>query len=160
MDGASKTGLTQNSVGNTLTLSGSGLNTYSGPTLVAAGTLLGGAANAFSPNSPTTVNSGGALDLGGFNQTVSSLSGAGVVTNSGSPPATLTNQGTSSTFSGVIQDGGCCGSSTTSLVQNSPGNTLTLTGNNTFTGGTTIAAGTLQVGNGGDGRVPSRRYNE
>ena len=52
------------------------------------------------------------LDLGGFDQTVSSLSGSagsstssGVVTNDGTSAAILTNQGGSSTFSAVIKDG-------------------------------------------------------
>ena len=40
-------------------------------------------------------------------------------------------------------------SGTGSLVQLGSG-TLTLTGNNTYTGGTTISAGTLQLGNGGN----------
>src|SRR4029078_3377296 len=35
------------------------------------------------------------------------------------------------------------------LTQNSPGNTTTLSGANTYTGNTTISAGTLQIGNGG-----------
>ena len=48
---------------------------------------------------------GQTLDLGGVNQSVISLSGGGIVTNSGKQAATLTNQGPSSTFSGVIQDG-------------------------------------------------------
>ena len=45
------------------------------------------------------------------------------------------------TFGGVI-------SGTGSLVQLGSG-ALTLTGNNTYSGGTTISAGTLQIGNGG-----------
>ena len=45
------------------------------------------------------------------------------------------------TFSGVI-------SGTGALVQAGSG-TLILTGNNTYTGGTTISTGTLQIGNGG-----------
>ena len=98
-----------------------------------------------SPALATTVNVGQTLDLGGVNQTVISLSGGGIVTNSGPPAATLTNQGPSSTFSGVIEDGG----GQTSLAQNSAGNTLTLSGLNTYTGGTTIAAGTLQIGGAG-----------
>jgi autotransporter-associated beta strand protein len=137
------------STATTTTLQGT--NSYTGATIVNSGaTLLGGAANAFSAASATTVNAGGTLDLGGFNQTVSSLAGGGTVANSGLAPVTLTNQGASSTFSGVIQDGSF---STfvfpTSLVQNSPGNTLTLTGANTYTGGTAIAAGTLQIGGAG-----------
>ena len=104
-------------------LSNSGGTTYTGTTTIeGSATLKGGATDAFSANSPTTVH--GTLDLGGFNQTVASLSGGGTVTNSGASPAVLTNQGASSTFSGVIQDG----ASAIGLTQNSTGNTLTLTG--------------------------------
>ena len=147
-------GLTQNGPG-TLTLSGA--NTYQGPTLVAAGTLRGGAANAFSAVSATTVDGGATLDLGGFNETVTSLSGAGsgaaYVTNKGlSSPATLTNQGASSTFSGVIKNG----VSATGLAERSAGNTLTLTGVNTYTGATTITAGNLRIG--GSGSLGSGSY--
>ena len=99
------------------------------------------------------LNDNGTLNLGGVGLAVGSLSGAGTVTNNGSSNAVLTNQGASSTFSGVIEDGG---SSATSLVQNSPGNTLILTGNSTYSGTTTIAAGTLQLGNGGtSGQISS-----
>ena len=136
--------LVQNSPGNTLTLSGA--NTYTGATTVAAGTLRGGASNAFSAASPTTVSAGGTLDLGGFDQTVSALAGGGTATNSGSSAHTLTNQGASSTFSGVIRDG-VVGS--TSLTQNSAGNILTLSGANTYTGATTINAGTLALSGAG-----------
>ena len=124
-----------------------GLNTYTGATTIQAGTVIAGAANAFSAASPITVNSGANLDLAGFvgnqNQTVSSLAGGGFVTNNGVAASTLTNRGALSTFSGVISDGVV--GPTTSLVQNSPGNTLTLTGANTYTGPTTIAAGTLAL---------------
>ena len=44
-------------------------------------------------------------------------------------------------YAGIVSGGG-------SLAQIGPG-TLTLTGNNTYTGGTTISSGTLQIGNGG-----------
>ena len=54
-------------------------NTYSGPTNVNAGTLRAGATNTFSPNSPVTVAGGGTLDLNGFNQTVPSVTNAGLV---------------------------------------------------------------------------------
>jgi fibronectin-binding autotransporter adhesin len=129
-----------------LTLSNSGGATYSGTTTIESGaTLMGGANNAFSPNSATTVAATGTLDLGGFNQTVASLSGGGTVTNSGPTPATLTNVGASSTFSGVIVDGGP--TATIGLTQDSTvGGTLTLTGGNTYSGATTVAAGTLKAG--------------
>ena len=93
------------------------------------------------------MNTGGALDLGGFNQTVTSLAGGGVVSTSANSPTTvtLTNQGSgSSTFSGRITDG----FGTVALTQSGPG-TLTLTGANTYSGGTTISGGTLQIRTGG-----------
>jgi fibronectin-binding autotransporter adhesin len=140
-DGTSPTAWTH--TGGEVTITGT--NTYTGATTIAGGTVIGGATNAFSAASATTVNAGGTLDLGGFNQTVSSLAGAGIVTNYGPSVATLTNQGASSTFSGVIEDD----ANQTALTHNSAGNTLTLTGTNTYSGGTTISAGTLQLGNGG-----------
>ncbi|WP_245290565.1 autotransporter-associated beta strand repeat-containing protein [Rhodopseudomonas sp. AAP120] len=52
--------------------------------------------------------------------------------------------GTSTTFSGVLRDGDA------PLVLGKVGSgTLTLTGNSIYTGGTTISAGTLQIGDGG-----------
>src|SRR5262249_1201215 len=75
-----------------------------------------------------------------------SLAGAGTVSNTGGAGATLTTGGdnTSTTFSGVIQDG----AGMTGLTKAGTG-TFTLTGDSTYTGGTTISAGTLQLGNGG-----------
>ena len=126
------------------TLNVSSTNTYSGETLISAGTLRAGSATGLSPNSAFTVNS--ILDLNGFNNTIGSISGTGTVLNNGATTATLTvgNDNTSTTFGGVLKDG-------TSVLQlNKSGTgTLTLTGANTYTGGTTISAGALQLGNGG-----------
>ncbi|MBX9861063.1 MAG: autotransporter-associated beta strand repeat-containing protein, partial [Sphingomonas sp.] len=124
----------------TLTLSGT--NTYTGATLVATGTLRAGSTSAFGSNSATNLGGTGFLDLGGFSNAVGSLTGAGTVTNSGGSAATLTAGGnnTSTTFSGVIQDG----ASATALTKTGTG-TLTLTGINTFTGGTTVNVGTLTL---------------
>ncbi|WP_312015167.1 autotransporter domain-containing protein [Bradyrhizobium lablabi] len=129
----------------TLILSGTGLNTYTGATRVIANhTLQGGAANAFSAASATTVT--GTLDLGGFDQTIGSLAGAGTVTSSGATNATLTAGGdnTSTLFSGVIKDGAAA----TALTKTGLG-TLTLSGVNTYTGSTIVEAGTLQLSNSG-----------
>jgi autotransporter-associated beta strand protein len=100
------TGLAANSGVTTLNTT-TGSNAYTGATTVDGGaTLMGGAINAFSAVSPTTVGGGGTLDLGGFGQTVTSLTGGGTVTNSGPGGATLTvNDTVSTTFAGVIQDG-------------------------------------------------------
>ncbi|MDO8876633.1 MAG: autotransporter-associated beta strand repeat-containing protein [Pseudolabrys sp.] len=123
----------------------------SGPTTVTAGTLQAGAILAFSGISAFNVASGATLDLGGFSQFVGSLEGAGTVTNSGvGSPADLMVGGfisANTVFSGTIQDG----ASTTSLtVDGLPGDVFTLTGTNTYTGGTLICdCATLQIGNGG-----------
>jgi len=119
----------------TLTLSG--VNTYTGPTMVNAGTLQAGAVNAFSSASAFTVASGATLDLAGFDQTVGSLAGAGNVTL-GSATLTTNGDGSDTTFSGTISGSG-------SLVKVGEG-TLTLSGNNSYTGGTLLNEGTLAVG--------------
>ena len=128
--------------GGTETLSGT--NTYSGATTIDAGTLKGGAKNALSANSAATIIANAFLDLGGFNQTIGSLAGAGTVTNSGGANAALTTDGSATAFSGVIKDG----ASTTALTKAGTG-TLTLTGVNTYSGATTIGAGTLALSGSG-----------
>ena len=113
-----------------------GTNTYSGGTVISAGTLdvrnnssvgtgrvtldggifLAGANNLTFVN-PFAINtSGGAIDTGANTLTVS-----GAITD-GNGPGALTKTGTG---------------------------TLVLTNSNTYTGGTTISAGTLQLGDGG-----------
>ena len=81
---------------------------------------------------------GATLDIGGFTQRVNSLAGTGTVTNSGGAPVALIvgTNGVSTadtTFSGIIQDGNAA----LRLEISTSGN-LTLTGNNTYTGGTQI----------------------
>jgi autotransporter-associated beta strand protein len=87
----------------------------------------------------------GTLDLGGGSQQIASLSGGGSVINSNPTfPSTLTLSSTSgsTTFSGMIRGGGALG--TFALVMSSNG-TEVLSGSNTYTGGTTVAAGKLIV---------------
>ena len=122
----------------------SGINTYTGGTTVSAGTLEAGSLTGFSPGSAFTVNS--ILDLHGFNNTIGSLTGNGVVLNNGDGAALITigNDNTNTTFNGVLEDG----TSALGLTKTGAG-TLTLTGTNFYSDGTTIVSGTLQVGNGG-----------
>ena len=121
----------------------SGTNTYSGVTTVTAGTLQAGSTTAFSAGSNFTVNS--TLDLNGFSNTVGSLAGGGIVTNTGAAAATLTagsDNAPTTTFSGTLIDG----AGTMGLTKGGTG-ILILTGTSTYTGGTTISGGTLQLGN-------------
>jgi autotransporter-associated beta strand protein len=111
---------------NVLTLSGN--NTYRGTTAVNAGTLL--LTGSLASTADTTVASGATLQVGGGAST-GSLASANIV-NDG---AVLFNRGDAYTYAGVISGAG-------SLTQNGPG-VLTLSGNNTYAGPTSINAGTL-----------------
>jgi autotransporter-associated beta strand protein len=129
------------------TLRLTGGNDYSGTTNVAAGTLT---ADFFSlsANSAHVIAAGATLDLADTIQNIGSLSGAGTVTNSGGGAARLITgtDNTNATFSGVIKDGLV---GTTTLWIDGSGIT-TLTGTNSYTGGTSIClCSTLQLGNGG-----------
>jgi autotransporter-associated beta strand protein/probable HAF family extracellular repeat protein len=106
------------------------------------------------------VNAFALLDLKGIDHSIGSLVWGGTVTNSGSNAATLTegSDHTSTTFIGVIQDG----TSTTALAKVGTG-TLTLTGVSTYTGGTMLHSGTLDLaalGAAARDRSPSRPANK
>lgn len=120
-----------------LTLTGA--STYLGNTIINAGTLALGVANAL-PTVSVIDNDAG-LNLNGFNQTVGGLTGTGTVTNSGGAGATLTvNPAGAGIFSGVIANG----VSSVGLTKGG-GGTLTLSGANTYNGATTINGGTLTI---------------
>jgi fibronectin-binding autotransporter adhesin len=138
----------------TLTTTGAGTlvlnsaDTLAGATTITTGIIKQGAPNVL-PNGggvgDTTAN--GTLDLGGQSGSINGLFGGGFINNSGSSAATLSVLGSSSInpslFSGVIENT----SGTLALNFNGIyGNELQLTANNTYTGGTTVTAGTLQLG--------------
>jgi len=82
----------------------------------------------------------GTLALGGFNLTAGSLSGAGPIGSaSGTPLVTVGSNGSSTTYSGIYSRAGA------QLIKEGAG-TFTLSGANTYTGATTVAAGTLRLG--------------
>jgi autotransporter-associated beta strand protein len=133
---------------------------FTGATTIQSGTLRIGINNALPINTAVNITSAAhytaILDLGGFNQTIGSLTGpsssAGTkqITNTGATLATLTvNSAANTTFAGKIVKG----TGNIALVKSGTG-TLTLTNtSNTYTGGTTLAGGTLLLS--GNGVLPS-----
>ena len=157
----------------------SGANTYTGATTISAGTLqVGNGGTSGSIGSTSGVNNGATLAYNRSDNLTASyaISGGGNVTKSGA--GTLTVSGANSYSGGTLVSAGALKGDTTSLqgaitnnaaaifdtatngtyagamsgsgaLTKSGGGILTLTGNNGYSGTTTISAGTLQVGNGG-----------
>ncbi|MFT0878073.1 autotransporter-associated beta strand repeat-containing protein [Rhodopseudomonas sp. G2_2311] len=114
----------------------SGPTSYSGGTIINAGTLQLANSNMLSATTSATVAAGTTLDLGGFNQTIGSLAGAGSVAL-GAALLTAGADNSSTNFSGTM-------SGTGGLTKQGTGN-LILSGTNDYTGPTTVNAGTLSV---------------
>ncbi len=140
-------GLTING-GGTVVLSGA--NTYIGTSTITAGTLQLGVTNAIPTGSALVFanTAGASVDLSGFNLTVPSIAGGGStggnITNSSTTSnATLTvsNTSGSTSFGGILSDGN---SKTLSLTKLGASN-LTLSGANTYTGATTLSAGSITL---------------
>jgi fibronectin-binding autotransporter adhesin len=130
----------------TLTLSGN--NTFTGGVEIDAGTVQLGSPTALGAANIVFLTGSANLSLNGNSVSISVLESSGtttVVQNQSATPATLTdNVGSSSTtYPGVLQDG--AGGGALSLVKSGAG-TLVLSGNNTFTGGIALNAGTLVIG--------------
>lgn len=118
----------------TLTLSA--VNTYTGPTRILRGTLQTGIENAFAQSGSVVVGLGTTFDLNNFNQQVQNIIGPG---NISLGTATLTMENNDDTaLTGVISGAG-------GLVKEGTG-ALTLSGSNSFTGGTVINAGEVRAG--------------
>ena len=109
---------------------------------IRSGTVRLGAHNGLATSATLNIGAnsgGGILDLAGYNQTLVGITKAAnpaLITNNGSSMSTLTTTGSSS-FSGSITDG------KSPMALNISGGTLTLSGANNYTGGTTISNGTL-----------------
>jgi autotransporter-associated beta strand protein len=128
--------------GSDLTLTGAAAASTQSLTWTIDGTLntLGG--NAIGDASAVTVSAGGLLDLGVVSETIGSLAGAGNVNVGAAAILTAGGTGANTTFSGAISGAG-------GFTKAGTG-TMTLTGNNSYTGATTVAAGILEIGVGGD----------
>lgn len=109
-------------------------NNYTGSTFIGLGTLRLGASEVIPNTSAVTVL--GTLDLNSFNETVASISGDGRIVL-GSGRLTTGQNNLASSFIGNI-------SGTGGLTKTGSG-TLTLSGNNAYTGQTVVQAGRLVV---------------
>ena len=144
----SLTPLTKSGPG-TLTLSGA--NTYTGYTYIsegtvvfnnatALGTISAGGTGSVTFNGPATlvINTSGTIGA-----LTSANTGYGTITASSGTPVTLTvSQTGNTTFSGVLQNGSSGG--TLTLIKAGSGQ-LTLSGANTYTGGTVITLGSVAI---------------
>ena len=134
---------------NNLTKSGSGtlllsgVNTYSGQTIISVGTFQ--VTGTLADTNDVSVSSGATYDVDATD-TIQSLSGAGNIELASGITLT-TGDGGDDTLSGVISGAG-------NIVKAGSG-TLTLSGANTYTGTTTISGGTISIAaDNGLGAVP------
>ena len=119
----------------------SGANTFSGGLTIRGGTVRAGVAGAI-PNGAVTLSnvSGTTLDLNGYNQTVTSLTGGGLAGGNvtlGSGTLTVSGSG-NMVYDGTISGGG-------GFVLSGAGS-MTLGGASTYTGATDIQIGRLTLG--------------
>jgi len=130
----------------TLTLTGS--NSYTGATTVSSGTLALGSSAVLSASTASLTLGGGALDLGTTSQTVGAVS---LTAAAATGTATLQNGTLSGTSFAVSNTSGTAVLSAnlagSGALTKSGAGTLWLSGSNTFNGGLTVNAGTLQVNN-------------
>lgn len=115
-----------------------GANTYNGGTTVSSGRLTISSTGSLASGSSLTVN-GGNLVFNNAAQTVGAFSGSGGTINLGTGHALTVTPATTSIYSGVIAGAG-------RLIK-AGAVTLTLSGANTYAGGTTLSAGVLSIEN-------------
>ncbi|HEY5311384.1 MAG TPA: autotransporter-associated beta strand repeat-containing protein, partial [Pirellulales bacterium] len=121
-----------------------GANTYTGPTTVESGTLQIGAVNALPVGTSLTTGPAGLFDLNGFDQQVATIQNSstdgGYITNSSVDIHNLTvgnSNDTAFTYGGTLLG-------SLALVKTGSDN-FTLTGTNTYIGGTIINGGAVTV---------------
>jgi autotransporter-associated beta strand protein len=143
----------------TIIVNSGGIADFSGPSAAGSAVITTnsggltefiGTNTAAGGNARFITNAGGTFDIsrlapGGM--TAGSIEGAGTYFL-GSKTLTVGLNNLSTVVSGVIADGGLAGGMGAMLIKDGSG-TLTLTGLNTYSGGTMISAGSLQIGDGG-----------
>ena len=120
------------------------VNTYIGTTTVSGGTLQLGAGNALPTSTALTIGGGAVFDLSSFSPTVGSIAGGGTIrssSGSSTPVLSTGGDGSSTTFSGVIENG----SATSVSLLKTGGGILNLSGNSSYTGSTAINAGVIKI---------------
>ena len=115
--------------------------TYVGATSISSGNIVATVTNALPTTTALTLSGTGTLTPGGLSQSLGSIAGpGGFVTLSGAPGSFLEtgNDNTNTTFSGVVSGSGM-------ILRKIGSGIFTLAGTNTYSAGTTIAAGTLSI---------------
>ncbi len=123
----------------TLTLANA--NTYAGGTTVSAGTLVLSGTGTLGAATGSVALAGGTLDLGGLTRSAGAVTFTGGALQNGTFTGTAYNA-QSGSASAVLAGAGVA------LTKTSAG-TFTLSGANTYTGGTTVSAGTLALSGAG-----------
>ena len=137
----------------------SGVNTYTGPTFVAAGVMQAGSTSAFGSNSAVTLSNvaGVVLNLNNYNNTIDSLNGGGASGGNltlGTATLTIGAANGSGTFSGLITGSGGItktgsGTETFTAVNSYTGLTIVSGGVLAFTSTNNLGTGSLIMTNGG-----------
>jgi len=138
-DGGSGLSLSKAGAG---TLFMGGVSTYTGGTTISAGTLELGGNNRLAGSGSVTV-SGGSLDLGGFSQNVGSFTASSAVTVTAGTLVSAGSYAFTASSGTTTVDAALGGAG--SLTKSNNGS-LVLSGAGSFSGGSTISAGTVQVG--------------
>ena len=114
-------------------------NTYSGTTRISAGSLLISNSAALQNSTLDMKNTDAGTVSFSQNSTLGGLAGSRSI-NMGGYALSVGNNNATTTYGGALSNG--------SLTKIGSG-TLVLTGSNTYAGGSTVSAGTLQIGNAG-----------
>lgn len=128
--------------GGASTLTLAGYNSYAGGTVITnSSTLLLSGDEVLPSIGTVSLANSAKLDLGGNSQSLGGLAGSGSVINSTGYLALNVADAVSTSFDGVISGGG--------MLFTAGIGTQTLSGKNSYSGGTVLAGGTLQLTNGG-----------
>ncbi|WP_395736536.1 autotransporter-associated beta strand repeat-containing protein [Prosthecobacter sp.] len=127
-------------------------STFTGPVNVTGGLLKQGVANAFgstNTGADFTVAAGAEMDINNIALQTGSLSGGGIVTNSGATVGTLLTIGAGSNATNATFSGSLVAATAANLALTKTGtNNQTLSGQSYYTGATTVSGGTLTLKNG------------